>query len=387
MHVLLTGGTGLLGRYLLRELLQRGVPVAVLVRPRSSESAQRRLAEVTGHWERELGRSLPGAVCVEGDICREGLGLAHEAGAWVASHCGAVLHNAASLTFFGKDRTRDPWLTNVTGTANLLAFCRRAGLSQLHHVSTAYVCGRHTQLALEEPPQAAAELRNDYERSKWEAERLARAAEFLERLTVYRPAVIVGDSRTGYTSSYHGLYSYLRFAWLCVQHQGPGPDGRYHLPARLNLTGAEPRNLVPVDWLAAVIVHILLHPAHHGRTYHLTPTRPVTTAELEEAMSEYFNYHGPVFAGPEALSGGGLNELEEVFYEYVARYEPYWSQEPTFDCGNTRAAAPHLPCPVIDRDCLHRLIDFAVRDRWGKGGREAKGPSGTSVPGAPGNRS
>ena len=54
----------------------------------------------------------------------------------------------------------------------------------------------------------------------------------------------------------------------------------------------------------------------------------------------------------------------------MSRYEPYWIEEPVFDCRNTLAAVPHLPCPPIDADCLRRLIDFAVADRWGKGPRK-----------------
>jgi nucleoside-diphosphate-sugar epimerase len=231
------------------------------------------------------------------------------------------------------------------------------------------VCGQGPGPALEELGDGLPDFRNDYEHSKFEAERLVRAAPFLDSVTIYRPAIIVGDSRTGYTATYHGLYAYAQFISVYLQYQGPQPDGRYHLPARLNATGREPRNLVPVDWVSAVIAHIFRHPEHHGRTYHLTPRRPVTAAELEAALSSYFNYHGPYFAGPDALEQGELNALERLFYDYVAHYQPYWMAEPLFDCRNTLAAAPHLPCPLMDRACLHRLFDFAVRDNWGKRGR------------------
>lgn len=365
-HILLTGATGLVGQYLLRDLLLQGTPVAVLLRSRSGESATARLERVLVHWETELGRSLPLPVCLEGDITDAGLGLSGEARRWAADNCARVLHNAASLTFFGKDRDREPWLSNRTGTANVLDFCRQAGVREFHYVSTAYVCGARMDLVREEELDCGQGFRNDYEASKFEAEKLVRAAACLDSLTVYRPGVVVGDSVTGYTATYHGLYSYLQFAWILRQYATLEEDGRWHAPIRLNLTGNECRNLVPVDWVSAVIAHLAPRAEHHGRTYHLTPQRPITAGQIEEAMASRFNYYGPVFAGPDALAGGDASDLEKTFYEYVARYQPYWAQEPAFDCTNTRAAAPHLPCPPTEVPLVQRLIDFAVQDQWGK---------------------
>jgi hypothetical protein len=92
----------------------------------------------------------------------------------------------------------------------------------------------------------------------------------------------------------------------------------------------------------------------------------VTARQLVEAMSCHLDYYGPTFVGPGLLTHGDLNELEHAFYEYVARYEPYWSEEPIFDCGNTLEAVPHLPCPPVDEPLIGRLIAYAVQDRWGK---------------------
>src|SRR5262249_25344797 len=150
-------------------------------------------------------------------------------------------------------------------------------------------------------------FRNDYEHCKFEAEKLVRSATFLDSLTVYRPATIVGDSRTGYTSSYHGLYSYLQFAWILRPYANLQGAGRWYVPLRLNVTGDEGRNLIPVDWVSAVATRLVLNRRHHGRTYHLTPLKPVTAREIEEAMSSHFGYYGPKFVGPDGLAGGELN--------------------------------------------------------------------------------
>lgn len=368
-HVLLTGATGLLGEYLLRDLLERDVPVAVLGRSRAGDSVTTRVERLLARWEESRGRHLPRPVCLEGDLTTPGLGLDAESRRWITSHCGSVLHNAASLTFVGSDRAREPWLTNRTGTSYLLDLCRRAGLRDLHYVSTAYVCGTRQGTVIEAELDQGQGFRNDYEASKFEAEKLVRAATWLERLTVYRPAVIVGDSTTGYTATYHGLYQYLYFAWLLGQYSPRDTEGRWHAPVRLNLTGDERRNLVPVDWVSAVMVHIFTEPRRHGRTYHLTPPEPVTAREIEEAMGHGFAYYGPTFAGPDGLEGAELNDVERLFYEHVSRYAGYWTSEPMFDAANTHAAAPHFPCPRVDVPLIQRLITYAVQDGWGKGRR------------------
>jgi thioester reductase-like protein len=364
--VLLTGATGLVGQYLLRDLLLQETPVAVIIRSQGQESAQERVETVISHWESELDRKLRRPTCLQGDITLAGLGLRPEARRWAAKHCTAMLHNAASLAFFGKDKKSDPWLSNFTGTANVLEFCRQNGVRQLHYMSTAYVCGKRPGTILESELEVPEQFRNDYENCKFEAEKLVRSSQFLDSLTVYRPATIVGDSATGYTSTYHGLYSYFQFAWMLRQYADLQADGRWHIPLRLNVTGDECRNLVSVDWVSAVATHLVLHPEHHGRTYHLTPLEPVTAREIEEAMCSHFGYYGPTFVGPDGLAEADLNAVEQRFYEYVDRYAPYWTKEPVFDCTNTQTAAPHLPSPRIDIPCLHRLIEFAIQDRWGK---------------------
>src|SRR5262245_56890251 len=97
-YTFLTGATGLLGRYLIRDLILAGVPVAVLVRPTRKANAQHRVENVMCFWDKQLGRSLPRPIVLEGDISDPDLGLDARGMRWVAENCDAMLHNAASLT-------------------------------------------------------------------------------------------------------------------------------------------------------------------------------------------------------------------------------------------------------------------------------------------------
>src|SRR5215468_1712986 len=110
-HILLTGATGLLGQYLLRDLLRAGEPVAVLARPRNGTSAKERVERLLHRW----GEPLPSPVCLEGDINTPGIGLDGPELDWAAQHCGRMLHCAASLSFRSLSREEEPYKTNLRG--------------------------------------------------------------------------------------------------------------------------------------------------------------------------------------------------------------------------------------------------------------------------------
>jgi thioester reductase-like protein len=364
-YLLLTGATGLLGRYLVRDLLQRGVRLAVLARGSKKEAAQQRMETILQDWERQGKAELPRPVILEGDLRQPLLGLDSDARRWVARNCQQLCHSAASLTFHA-DGSGEPWTTNLEGTRHMLALCQETGIRQLHHVSTAYVCGLREGTILESELDCGQEFRNDYEQSKLEAEKLVRQADFLDQLTVYRPAVIAGDSRTGYTNTYHGIYLYLRLMALIVPRQPAGPDGTRITRLRLPMTGEERRNVIPIDWVSRVMTHLLLQPAAHGRTFHLAPDQCLTPSEVINAGYRYFNSTGVEYVGYRAIDPATYNAFEAEILPGFAMYHNYESTDPHFDCRNLKEFAGQLPCPKIDEAMLHTYLQYGEEDRWGK---------------------
>jgi thioester reductase-like protein len=278
------------------------------------------------------------------------------------------LHNAASLTFISTDPKGEPFRSNVEGTRNVLELCRETGIKDFHHVSTSYVCGLRDGRIMETDLDEGQVWGNDYERTKVQAEKLVREADFLSPPTFYRPAIIVGDSQTGFTTTFHGFYASLNLAHTLRNsldaEQGDNPI----IPTRINLFGTESKNFVPVDWVSAVTAHIVNNAQHHGQTYHLTPSTPVTIGTIAKVLELAFDFHGTIFAGDEATLDNP-NEIEQLFYEHIKVYNSYWRDDPTFDTTNTTNAAPHLPCPIIDQPLLLRLaqaaidLDFRWRDK------------------------
>jgi nucleoside-diphosphate-sugar epimerase len=376
-YVLLTGATGFLGRYLLRDLLASGRRVAVLVRDGGALSAEERVRQLMSRWGDEQHDRPANPVVLAGDVCAPGLGLSIADRIWVARHCARVVHAAADVAL-RRTLLSDPWQTNVEGTQRLLELCANLGIGELHHVSTAFVCGDRAGPVREDELDQGQAFHNDYERSKFEAERRVRAARNIHA-TVYRPSVIVGDSCTGYTSGYHGFYRFLELGWRLATPPPPpapagssvpaaGVPGRRVLPLRLPFTGDEPRNLVPVDWVARAIVGLVSQPQWHGRTYHLTARTPVLARDIREVAEEVLGIDGVRWAEPG--SAEAPTRLEEVFREQLGEYWPYLSGDPEFDCRNTLAALPRLPVPHVNRAVLSRLILFAVANRWGRPDRE-----------------
>ncbi|MGE0607020.1 MAG: SDR family oxidoreductase [Pirellulales bacterium] len=369
-YILLTGATGLVGRYLVRDLLLEGERLALVIRPSERENVYERSEAILQHWERELAMELPRPVCLAGDVQQEGLGLSQADRRWVAGHCDQVIHNAASLVFNGSDRREEPWTTNLDGTRHVLELCHGLRLPRLHYVSTAYVCGQRQGTIYEDELDCGQAFRNDYEHCKFLAEKLVREADFLDQRTVYRPAVIAGDSRTGYTNTYHGLYLYLKMMSVLVRGQDPDANGARHTPIRLHMSGDEPRNIVPVDWVGQVLSRLFLTPTAHGGTYHLAPVDPITPRQIIDAAYKYFNSYGVEYCGPGEKDRSLMNDFERGVYDRMVAYESYDHTDPTFDTTNLIRFCADLPCPRIDQAALHRYLEFGEADRWGK--RKAK---------------
>lgn len=364
-YVLLTGATGLLGRYLLRDLLLAGKRVAVIARPSGKLSARDRIESIMQDWEIETDRALPRPMVLQGELCEEGLGLSDQDKRWAGENCGTILHNAAVLRFQACSASDEPFRTNLGGTFNVLEFARESGIRQLHYVSTAYVCGESEKAVLESELDREQDHRNDYERSKFQAEQLVRQATGFDNITVYRPAVIIGDSVTGYTSTYHGLFTYLRLIAMLVPHQKTNDDGVHETPIRLPMNGDEPRNLVPVDWVSAAITHVMETPAAHGLTFHLTPETGATAKQVIETCCRYFNSAGVIFAGPDA-DADNSSDFTRAIFDNTRVYESYHTSDPSFDRSNIKQWAGHLPCPEVNESMIYRFIEFGEQNRWGK---------------------
>jgi thioester reductase-like protein len=371
---LLTGATGFLGQYLLRDLLLREQPVAVLVRDSRNASAGERVDELIDFWSQRAGRQLPRPITVAGDLGQPELGLTDADRRWLGRECRAVLHSAACVAF-KEAPDGEPWQTNVRGLETILDVATGAGIHEWHHISTAFVSGKRTGHIAEEDLDQGQAFHNCYEQSKFEGEKLVRRLASL-RSTFYRPSVIVGASQTGHTTSYTGFYRFIEMASrLCSLHSC---EENAHIPLRLPLCGTETWNLVTVDWVSQAIVELMLQPERHGRTYHLVSDTPVSTSLLREVGAAELGMKNVRLAGAKIIPEP--SRLEELFMAGIEEYWPYLEGNPQFSTANTTQALPNLPPTNLDRSLLERLIRFAIAHRWGRAARPSKSSAKTSGP-------
>jgi thioester reductase-like protein len=332
--VLLTGATGFVGKEILDRFLDRGRRVFALVRAKDDDAAAARLAP--------HARLTP----VAGDIERPGLGLADAKAAALAEEVTTVVHCAASVSFdLSLPESRS---VNVDGTRHVLELAERCeGLERLSYVSTAYVAGEPGRLFGEDELDVGQPFRNPYERSKFEAERMLRERGDGMPLQILRPSIVVGDSRTGRTSSFNVLYGPLKaFA------RGAIPA----IPARRS----SPVDIVPVDYVADRTVD--LADGGPDGTFHLVAGRNATTVgRLLKLAAAQLGRKPPAVLPPTAYHRllhpwlrrkySGVRKMEVYF--------PYFSMRVRFD--DRRLG----PAPPVE-GYFHRLIEFAERARWGR---------------------
>ncbi|MGE0492897.1 MAG: SDR family oxidoreductase [Vulcanimicrobiota bacterium] len=343
---LLTGATGLLGQFLMRDGLLQGLNLAVLARPTNGASAAERIEVCCQRLERGLARQLPRPQLIEGDLRQPDLGLDEQAREWLKNHCCRVLHSAATVKFRA-DGSGEPYLTNVDATARLLELSRGCDLDEFHLISTAYVCGATVPNLEPRPVPLHQVFNNDYERSKALAESLVAQAEFLRRFTIYRPSIIVGESSTGYTPNFQGAYPLLLLTWL---------NSASSSRSLLETVGVEDPedgiNLVPVDWVSQVVIALLGQERSAQQYYHLTNPHPTSFQALYDAVRACRSEDDQP-PSVQSLDGPAA----------VSTYRPYLSNHPTFDCQLTLEHSG-VPCPRLDGEALKRLVGFALEHRF-----------------------
>jgi thioester reductase-like protein len=279
---LVTGFPGFIGRRLVAALLEREPEdsIIALVEPRMVGAAREAALEIDGGPRVEV---LPG------DITDPVLALGEDRYARLAAEVD-VVHHLAAIYDLAVPATVAHRI-NVEGTGNVLAFCRAAEhLRRLNYVSTAYVAGDRTGVVYEHELDRGQGFKNHYESTKFQAEVWVRSAADRIPTTVFRPAIVVGDSRTGETQKFDGPYYMLRT--LAALKRGPRPQ--IGNPDALF-------NVVPVDFVIDAIAAGARDEDAMGHTLHLTDPEPLSSAEIFALLARTYAGREPSYQAPPAL--------------------------------------------------------------------------------------
>ncbi|MFQ5527221.1 MAG: SDR family oxidoreductase [Thermoanaerobaculia bacterium] len=294
--VFFTGFPGFLGSELLPRVLERRASdrAVCLVQAKFAHLAELRAAELV---EREA--ALAGRIeLAEGDITAPGLGL--ESDHDLVADVREIFHLAAVYDLMVEREVGVR--VNVDGTRNVLDFAEQcASLERLQYVSTCYVSGRYAGIFREADLDVGQEFNNFYEETKFlaEVDVQARMKEGLPT-TIYRPAVVVGDSETGATQKYDGPYFVIR--WLL----------RQPAVAVLPIVGdptAVRVNLVPRDFVVEAISRLSGLDASLGEVYQLADPNPLTVDQLIDLVGET--------TGRKVLRVPALRSVAKASLDYV----------------------------------------------------------------------
>jgi thioester reductase-like protein len=278
--IFFTGFPGFIGTRVVRALLESDADlrVAALVEAKMGDRAREAAAKLDADRIEIL----------EGDIADRKLGLSDDqlerlrAETTIAYHLAAIYDLAVPLEIAQR--------VNVDGTGNVLELCASCEkLERLNYVSTAYVAGDRRGVVYEHELVFGQKFKNHYESTKYQAEVWVREAMDEVPVTIYRPAIVVGDSQSGETQKFDGPYYILRTISRSMKMGG-----------RIPQFGASeaPFNVVPVDFVVDALTAAAADPATVGHTLHLVDPEPITARELTIALSKEYAGREPSYKLP-----------------------------------------------------------------------------------------
>jgi nucleoside-diphosphate-sugar epimerase len=345
--IFLTGFPGFIASRLLLRLAAAGARFRLLVHPAFAGRAQRELVRIA----EAAGRSLADFVVLSGDITEPNLGMSRSDLETARSESTILFHLAA---IYDLAVPREAGLrVNLEGTRNVNEFARSLPrLSHYHYISTCYVAGKRSGRIFETELRHEAGFRNYYEETKYLAELEVEALKSELPVTIHRPAVVCGDSRTGETAKYDGIYYLIHYLrkWPAVL-------------SAFNIGNSEVAlNLVPVDFVVEAMATLARDPLAVGQTIQLADPEPLTTREL-------FNTIARCIAGREARITLPASVVHRSLMLPLApkvtglphSAVPYFFLKQTYDSAQAcELLQPHdVFCPPF-RSYVETLVDYAA---------------------------
>jgi thioester reductase-like protein len=331
--VFFTGFPGFLGVELLPRILARSPALTArcLVQPKFAALARQRVpSDLTGRIE-----------IVEGDITAKIPARADDV--------MEVYHLAAIYDLMvGRELGMR---VNVDGTRHVLDFAERCpSLKRFHYVSTCYVSGRYEGTFYESDLEKGQRFNNYYEETKYLAE-----VEVQKRMragmpaTIYRPSVVVGDSATGATQKFDGLYFVMR--WLLRQPR----------LAVLPVVGRPSRyrfNVVPRNFIIDAIDRLSAGPGSAGKVYQLADPEPMTVEETIAAVAQASGRLVIRIPLPKIVAKAALDYVPGLYrlMQIPSAAVDYFVHPTLYDTTNAQRDLG-MPVPRF-RDYLPRLIEF-----------------------------
>jgi len=341
--VLVTGYPNFVVSRLVGKLLEKGHTVYLLCKDDHYKAAHKEFAG--------SGKSLR---LISGDVVCMDLGLSGKEIKKLRSEVSVVYHLAGMYYLASNDS--DMELVNIEGTRSVLAFSlEMPALRRVIHYSTAFVSGNREGVILEDELVEPYRFRNQFERTKFFAEKVVREAMSELPISVVRPSLIVGDSASGEIEYLDGPYFFM--------HVLVNLPLNIHLP--LVGKGAFPLNLVPVDYVVDAMVHIAGQPEAEGKTFHLVDQNPLSARRVFKMLCKAANKKAPRRVIPPNLATAlmkmpGLERhwrSPRLFVECLNQLVLYNAMNTTEVMSGSGIACPPFPSYV------HNLVAYLKKKK------------------------
>jgi thioester reductase-like protein len=345
---LITGFPGFIANRLVRRLAETGCRFVLLVQPALRARAQDEIARIAA----ETSRATADFVVVEGDISHADIGLRHAELRMLQQEVTRVFHLAA---IYELAVAEDVALrVNVLGTSHLNQIARTLTcLRHYHHVSTCYVAGKREGVILETELHHEAGFRNFYEQSKYLAELEVDSLKEELPITIHRPSVVCGDSKTGETAKYDGIYYLIHYLLRWPRGLSVLNIGNHKVAL----------NLVPVDFVVEAMTALAYDRSAIGKTIQLADPHPLTTNKLFNAIAKSIDGRRSKLTVPPSWVQFFLMLPPSPSITGLPHHGvPYFFVKQTYDTRQAQQLLePHgIHCPPFE-SYVDRIVDFAAR--------------------------
>ena len=346
--IFLTGFPGFIAEKLVKRLAKPDTQFFLLVQTQFVEKAMRDIEKISAETE----TPLENFALIEGDITKENLGISETDLESVRTETTDIYHLAA---IYDLEVAKNPaFLVNVEGTKNVNEFAKSLpNLRRYNYISTCYVAGKRNGEILETELEHEAGFRNFYEETKYLAETEVERLKSELPVTIFRPAVVVGDSVTGETAKYDGIYHVIFYL--------------KKFPALLRLVNVGNRavtlNLVPVDFVVEGIAALAKDESAIGKTIALADPNPLTTQEICDALSEAITGKKSVVTPPMKIVEFSLSlPFSPAISGLPLSGVPYFFLSQTYDTSiaDELLAAHNVACPSF-KSYAKNLVKFVEK--------------------------
>jgi thioester reductase-like protein len=360
--IFVTGATGLVGGFWTLTALRAGHSVRLLVRGKQDQSPQERVQQALGLFgfsPEEWSQFHSRIELYEGDIALPQFGLSDRDWQRLSHELSCIYHAAAYLSFKMDQRAKSI-LANVEGTRNILRLAE-ASRAHLFHVSTAYLSGETTGRIRERELKEPLAWRNPYEETKFIAEREVHSTCQQKKLsyTVFRPAILIGDSLLGRTIRFNSIYYFMKLFYQFSQQERPSS---IVLEAKPEAT----LNILPVDVAIRAMWALSQSPRVQGRVFHITHPSPLSFRQLISLAERIFGFSIQM-SDPSHVQSVRIRADGEETETAISLYAPYMFGEPEFDLTSTTSVLPDYPAsfPEMNETYFRKILAFAIEQEWG----------------------